>query len=77
MSSTRTTKRDRRYTVRLERTGRSRGQYVARFCGAWVGSADTAQQAWAQADDYEASRLRWLSALSSKSINQMRQEHHV
>lgn len=34
-------KPDKRYTVRPEYTGSPRLQYVARFCGDWVGSADT------------------------------------
>lgn len=31
--------RDRRYAVRLEYCGKPHQQWVARFCGDWIGSA--------------------------------------
>lgn len=38
-------KADARFTVTIEATGRM-GQYVARFCGEYVGSAGTSAEAW-------------------------------
>lgn len=39
---------DARFTVRVEPNGRM-GQYVARFCGEYAGSAPTEREAWALA----------------------------
>ena len=41
-------KADARFTVQVEANGRM-GQYVARFCGEYVGSAGTSAEAWALA----------------------------
>lgn len=41
-------KADARFTVTVEATGRM-GQYVARFCGEYAGSAPTEREAWALA----------------------------
>ena len=41
-------KADARFTVQIEPNGRM-GQYVARFCGEYAGSAPSAREAWALA----------------------------
>ena len=41
-------KADARFTVQVEPNGRM-GQYVARFCGEYAGSAPTEREAWALA----------------------------
>lgn len=47
---------DHRYTVTREYIGRDHRAYVARFCGAWIGWAETEPQAWRLAAQHNATR---------------------
>lgn len=48
---------DARYTVELEFTGAPRAQYVARFCGDWIGAANLQRDAWQLARTHQAQRV--------------------
>lgn len=50
-------KTDGRYSVTLEYTGQSKIQAVARFCGEWLGSADTVSEAWEFCNRHQVDRL--------------------
>lgn len=47
---------DARYSVTREYTGAPWPQYVVRFCGDWVGNADTPEDASALAADHARQR---------------------
>lgn len=47
---------DKRYAVELEHCGRGKPQYVARFCGGWVGRAPDKGDAWALAQAHKVAR---------------------
>lgn len=54
---------DQRYTVTLENTGRCRPQFVARFCGDWIGAAAIKSDAETLACDHAATRLQSLPTI--------------
>lgn len=51
---------DGRYTIGREYTGRARPCFVARFCGEWIGRADTNAGAWLLAINHDDTRQRAL-----------------
>jgi len=55
-------RRDGRYTVTRELCGEATPRYVARFCGDWIGKADDAPGAWAQAEVHRAEMLRGMTS---------------
>jgi len=38
--------KDERYSVNKEWCGHSKQKFVARFCGDWIGKAETKNKAW-------------------------------
>lgn len=48
---------DPRYSVNLETCGQPMPQFVARFCGQWIGWRETRDQAVALCHEYHANRL--------------------
>jgi hypothetical protein len=52
-----TTKKDRRFTVTRECCGHATPQFVARFCGDWIGSATTEFDARELCDKFNANRF--------------------
>ena len=53
-----TVRKDRRFRVVLEFCGHSAPQFVARFCGEWVGASAFAGEAWRLAEEFNALRLQ-------------------
>lgn len=51
---------DARYSVTREYTGADVAQYVARFCGEWIGSAPTAEGASALTHEHARQRLEGM-----------------
>lgn len=48
---------DPRYTVNLEACGQPMPQFVARFCGQWIGWRETREQAVALCHEIHTNRL--------------------
>ena len=48
---------DSRYTIALEHCGQLTPQYVIRFCGDWIGSAPTKQEAEEFRDIHTKARM--------------------
>ena len=53
---------DRRYTVRLEASGRAKPQYVARFSGEWIGADSAEWKAWLKCAEHKLDRLPRVAA---------------
>jgi len=52
-----TTNSDRRFSVAREFCGYATAQFVARFCGLWIGCAATKMQARELANQFNATRI--------------------
>lgn len=52
-----TTKKDRRFSIAREFCGHATPQFVARFCGEWIGRAATKGEARELADQFNANRF--------------------
>lgn len=50
--------RDKRYTLGMEFTGAPVKQYVARFCGDWIGSANTKPEVVQLAETHNQERFK-------------------
>lgn len=57
---------DARYSVEREFTGAPRIQYVARFCGDWIGAAALQRDAWQMARDHAKHRAAEMTAPARK-----------
>lgn len=55
---------DRRYTVAKEFAGQAKPQFVARFCGEWIGAAGREAGAWLLAGTHKHGRTRALQKLA-------------
>ena len=62
--SIRQPRRDRRYTINLEYCGHARRRHVARFCGDWLGQAESRTAALAIATAHAVLRNAILYGLA-------------
>lgn len=61
-----TGRRDRRYAIAREYCGRTAPQWVARFCGDWIGCAQHRPDAFAKALAHQHHRQTALTSASTR-----------